>query len=243
LGSILITIVLLTSAAFISRIEHKAWDGKLEVGYEKNWECCKNQKDYLLKTFLKRREENKEAAEDRIEKIKEIRVYSVTQSWDWFEKEISRLDKIKNKLSDYKIAPPINYFTSLLPLILLTFIFYLGIERLILLHLKSIQHQLKPAAIINDEIPDWILPHIIFIVLIAGFMIFAEISTSILSSKKTWFSWDSFCITPSAFIIKCSSFFSFGSVAATPFTILWHITRKENIPDPNSYAYDGKFNA
>jgi hypothetical protein len=72
-------------------------------------------------------------------------------------------------------------------------------------------------------------------------MISAEFLTSVLATEKTAFGWDSFCVTPDAFIVKELALISFGFVAAAPFTMLWCLSRINYIPKPDPDARDGKF--
>ena len=72
-------------------------------------------------------------------------------------------------------------------------------------------------------------------------MIVGDIRTSVWAEEKTWFGWDSYCITPVAFVIKCVAYFSFGFAAAAPFTVLWCLTREKLIPVPSITAPDGFF--
>jgi hypothetical protein len=205
-------------------------------------ECCKKQLDYLNK-YLAEATEHKAIAENRMDFLKKIRSNpddkNFDKSWSWFEAEIKQLNEIIDKPQKLKVASVKKTFLTLLIAIFGSLLFYVFINRLILLHTKSVQEYFA-----MDEINrDCILPQILIGILIAVFMILAEISSSVLASQKTSFGWDSFCVTPGAFILKCLAFISYGLVAATPFTMLWCLSRKIYIPEPNPDAPDRKFGA
>ena len=243
--SFFITLVFIFSAVLVARVEHGSWSGEPKISCKPPL-CERQRTDWA--EFLDKAEDKYEAAKVRIESLTASRSDSnsknFTQSWSWYELEIAQLeDVIKNyKKKKPKVTPPIQFYKLLVP-VMLSLIFYIYICRIIVLHVKSAFRHIRTKKNGEGIVRNWTLPHVISTFLIAILMAVAEISTSICATGKEWFGWDSFCVTHSAFVIKCISFISFGLVAASPFTVLWCVTREINIPKLVPYALDRKFGA
>ena len=242
--SICITLLLFSLAALCAFSKHSSWKEEPKISCKTR--NCQKQKGFWDKLLVEA-VEDRNAAIKRIQLLKEIRLdpkdKNFSQTWSWFEKEIDQLKKVIEKSENYQVYSLGKSFPFLVSLIFSSLIFYLFVGRLVVLHAKSIQNHFALEEISQNKMSNWMLPHVIFGLLIAIFMTLAEISTSVLAQEKTWFGWDSFCVTPSAFIIKCIAFISFGLVAATPFTMLWCVSRRKYIPPPKPSAQDGKFGA
>jgi hypothetical protein len=228
------TVLLFSLAARFALVEH-GWDKEPKIRCELL--NCREQKEFWIE-YSNELKENSETAKEKIEILKQSRKdpkdKNYNKPWSWFETEIEQLKKIIKKSESHQIYSLKQTFPLVLALIILTLLSFLFVGRLIVLHAKSIS---------LNGVDSWTPPHIFFGFLIAIFMSLAEVFTSVLATEKTWFGWDSFCVTQYAFVIKCITFFSYGLVAATPFTILWCLSRKINIPNPDSSAPDGKFGA
>lgn len=241
--SICITLLLFSLAALCAFYKH-GWNKEPTISCKLG--ICTNQRNYRKERLMEACED-REAAIKRIKLLKEIRSdpkdKNFSQTWSWFEKEIDQLKKVVKRSEKYQINSLGKSFPHLISLIFFSLIVYLFIGRLVVLHTRSIQSHFGLDEISQNKISNWMLPHFIFGFLIAVFMILSEIATSVLDQEKTWFGWDSFCVTPSAFVIKCVALISFGLVAVTPFTMLWCVSRKKYIPPAMPSARDGKFGA
>lgn len=237
--SLCATLLLFSLAALSAWHTHRFLCKKLQI--TSNAFYCSDQ-EKSLKLLCEEAKKNSNAATQRKSKLEKIRQddedKGFIQPWSWFESEIKQLEKVIIKSNNYRITPISESFPWILILMLFSLISFLLIERLIILHAKWIKNFFPTNKLIN-----WTQPQISFGFLIAFFMTLAEIFTSVLAKEKTWFGWDSFCVTPSAFIIKCISFISYGLVAATPFTVLWRLSDEKYLPKPNPLAEDGNFGA
>jgi hypothetical protein len=230
-------VLLFILACILSLTGENDWNNSPSIiGQQLN---CPAQKKYFDKITAEI-DTNIEVALKRKTILQQIRVQpenrNFNQSWDWFEKEISQLDSYIKKNRDFGIKPPSASFPPLLILIVSTLTFYIFLARLILLHGKVVQDNLQSDDRFDSRLEKWLLPHILFSSVITASMISSEIITSVLACEKTWFGYDSFCVSPSAFVIKCIAFIGFGYVAATPVTYLWCFSRTHCIPrlDPNA---------
>jgi hypothetical protein len=249
-----VTLLLLSASAFYACTEHGLWT-KIEKfsGQKLPFDCisnnCKKQKDHWNK-LIQDEQDYREAAQKRINELKIARSdpanKNFTQPWSWFESEINQLEKIKKPEdpSGYQIKPIIWSFPFFMATILGSLLFYILISRLALLHAKFTFGQRWQNTILQDLIRDWKTPQILIGIMISAGMITSELFTSVFVTEgKTLFGYDSFCITPYAFVIKCIAYVTFGFVAATPFTILWCLSRSDYIPLLDQSAKDGKFGA
>jgi hypothetical protein len=239
-----ITLLLLSLAALCAYYKHGSWSEEPKIGYKAGH--CPQQSD-CWDRLLVQAAEDREAATTRLELVKSSRSDPngkyFSQSWTWFESEILELQKSIKRSQNYQIAPIGKTFPPIILFVFVSLLFFVLIGRLVLLHAKSTDKLLAPKETGQDPIGNWGTPQILFGLLIAVCMTLAEVSTSVLAKQKFSFGWDSFCVTPSAFIVKCSAFIGYGLVAATPFTILWCLSKRGHIPPPDLSARDGKFGA
>jgi hypothetical protein len=207
--------------------------------------CDKQKEDW--KKLRAEAIENEKVASNRMELLKKVRsnpdANNIDKSWNWFETEINQLKEIIEKPKKLRIASVKGTFPILFISVFGSLLFFVLMSRLVLLHAKSVQDYFFVDKIRENIIRDWTLPQTLIGILIAFFMILAEVSTSVLASSKTSFGWDSYCVTEAAFIVKCISFISYGLAAATPFTVLWCLSRDSYIPIPDAPAQDGNFGA
>lgn len=82
----------------------------------------------------------------------------------------------------------------------------------------------------RDNGGNWIRPYLLFMAIIFLTHMLREISTSILTTDKTWFGWSSFCISSYAWALMLIPALGFAMVVAYPATILWHFGRVDNRP-------------
>jgi len=234
-----VTLLLLFAAAFSAYCVHGSLVNYLTITCKTdNCISQSNHRDYLLH----KETETKDAAAIRFEQLKRARSdpndRNFSQAWSWFESELYQLEKITmSKKIKYRINSIIGSFPVFIALILGSLLFYLLINRLALLHAKSAYRHSHLSKIIRN----WMLPQILIGIVIAAPMIISELVTSVFATEKTWFGYDSFCVTPSAFVLKCMAYVTFGFVASTPFTMLWCLSRRDYIPLPDPSARDGKF--
>lgn len=242
--SLCVTLILFLLAALSAWHTHDYWSKEPEIRCKAFY--CPDQNDFLMQ-LDKEKKENLKAAKERKKRLERIRWEGkdkyFMQPWSWFESEIEKLEKFIKKSEKPLIQPISKSFPKLFLFILFSLMIYILIERLVILHAKWIPKNFASEVLCQDKVKNDIWPHIIFGFLISFCMITAEIFTSVLAKEKTWFGWDSFCVTPSAFVIKCFAHISFGLVAAAPFTMLWYLSAKRNLPDPDPLAEDGKFGA
>ena len=83
--------------------------------------------------------------------------------------------------------------------------------------------------------------HVLLAFVIFAPMLVSELCTSVFSVEKTWFGWDSYCVTPWAFIIRCLAMAVLCLVAATPFSILLYYSDISQKPPVTLNAQDGRF--
>lgn len=235
-----VTLLLLFAAAFSAYGLHGSLINDLTITCKTdNCISQSNHRNYLLNKDT----ETKKAAGKRIEQLKRARSdpndMNFSQPWSWFESEIDQLERITMSKKRYRINSIIGSFPIFIALILGSLLFYLLINRLALLHAKSAYRQSH----LHKIICNWMTPQILIGILIAAPMIISELVTSVFATEKTWFGYDSYCVTPSAFVLKCIAYVTFGFVASTPFTTLWCLSRRDHIPHPDTSARDGKFGA
>ncbi|OPX93943.1 MAG: hypothetical protein A4E62_02909 [Syntrophorhabdus sp. PtaU1.Bin002] len=237
-----ITLILFSLSAFVA---YRMQGACTELTFLGKTSVCKSQNEYR-EGLLKKEEENKEAARERSRQLKEIRLNRndklFGQSWTWFESELAQLEKVE-KSDKYKLPSIGRGSLSLIGIILLSLLFYAFLSRIVALHAKSTFRHRRLSEIDGGSTRDWAIPHILIAIVLTVPVLLSELSTSVLAKEKTWFGYDSFCVTPAAFVIKCIGFVAFGFVAAAPFTTLWRLSRTEYIPDPAWQAKDGKFGA
>ncbi len=237
-------IVLLFCASALSAYGvHKSWYKELTISCKT--ETCITQSNYL-EDLLRKEDETKKAAIERSKQLKSIRFdpnnKTFSQPWSWFESELNQLEII-SKSRECHIRSIAEGFLSDIALIFSSLLFYIFMSRLVTLHAKSTYKNYRFNDINHDSIKGWKTPLVLIGIIIAATMITSELFTSVFATEKTWFGYNSFCVTPSAFIIKCIAFVFFGFVASTPFTILWCLSRKDFIPNLDPLAPDGKFGA
>jgi len=247
--SMCLTVVLFSAGALCAYGVHKSWTQEPTISC--NTENCIKQSNYR-EYILKKEAETKDAAIERIKQLKMIRFIpefkAFSQPWSWFETELNQLEKISKpweskKSKKHKIHSVAKGFLLDITLIFSSFLFYLSMSRLITLHAKSTYKHFRFKDLSHDSIIGWASPMILIGIIIAATMITSELFTSVFATEKTWFGYNSFCVTPSAFIVKCIAFVFFGFVASTPFTVLWCLSRRDFIPNLDPLAPDGKFGA
>lgn len=54
--------------------------------------------------------------------------------------------------------------------------------------------------------------------------------TSIISTEKTWFSWDNFCTTPSAWLVLRATELAIALIIAGPLALLWSAGHRDTVP-------------
>lgn len=238
-----ITLILFSVSAFIAYGVHGSYAEELTI--TRITGKCKIQSEYW-EDLLKKDKENKEAATERSKQLKKIRFNpndkTFSQPWSWFESELTQLEKVE-KSNKYRIPPIAEGFQSVIALVLFTLLFYIFLSRLIILHAKSTYGHYQFNEINQDSIRDWKTPQILIGIVLIVPVLLSELCTSVLAEEKTWFGYDSFCVTPAAFVVKCIAFVASGFVSATPFTMLWCLSRRDYIPHPDMLARDGKFGA
>lgn len=237
-----VTLLLFFAGALSAYGVHGSWTKELTISCIT--ERCSKQRDHW-NDLIDKEIETKIVAAKRIEHLKRARLDSnnsnFNQSWNWFEAELDQLEGIK-KSTKYRINSIIFWsFPTFTAFIFGSLLFYVLMNRLVLLHAKSTYKHAQLDQIIQGSISNWKTPQILIGMLISATMITSELFTSVLATEKTWFGYDSFCVTPSAFVVKCIAFIAFGFVASTPFTILWCLSGKDYIPYPDPSAKDGKF--
>jgi hypothetical protein len=237
-----ITLLLLSLAALCAYYKHGSWSEEPKISCKAG--PCKQQKDYWDRLLIQA-VEDRNAAAKRLELLRASRSNPdskyFSQSWTWFESEIVELQKSIKRSPKYQIAPIGKTFPLIILFVFVSLLFFVLIGRLVLLDAKSTGKLLVSKKVRQGLTRNWRTPQILFGLLIAGCMMLAEDLTSVFATQKVSFGWDSFCVTPSAFIVKCSAFIGYGLVAATPFTILWCLSRRNHIPPPDLSARDGKF--
>lgn len=247
--SMCLTVVLFSAGALRAYGVHKSWTKEPTISC--NTKNCITQRNYW-QYILNKEIETKNAAIKRIEQLKMIRSNcedkAFSQPWSWFESELNQLERISKPWESepskkYKIHSIASGFLSDITLIFSSFLFYLFMSRLITLHAKSAYKHSRSNDISHDIINNWAFPLIFIGIIITATMITSELYTSVFVTEKTWFGYNSFCVTPSAFIVKCIAFVFFGFVASTPFTVLWCLSRRDFIPNLDPLAPDGKLGA
>jgi hypothetical protein len=237
-----VTLLLLLAGALSAYFVHGSWTK--EPGIDCTTDDCRKQGAYWS-SFLKKDVETKEAAAKRIEHLKSARSNPddkiFTQSWSWFESELAQLERIMKP--KYRIHSILESFLPLMVFVFGSLLIYLSISRLVLLHSNSVFMSAPISRTTQEMIGNWKTPLIQFAFVLAAPMIISELCTSVFAETKTWFGYDSFCVTPSTFVLKCIAYLTFGCVAATPFTVLWCLSRRDNIPRADPSAGDGKFGA
>lgn len=138
------------------------------------------------------------------------------------EAEKAALGAAQRKEHQLRIRTISESIPSILGLIMGSMLFYLLFGRLVLWHARTTvsltpmaeprgegpvegsqeQESIAQCEIMNQgkTLESWGRAHAVMTLLIASFMIIAELFTSVLATAKTWFGWDSFCITPEAFL-------------------------------------------
>jgi hypothetical protein len=238
-----VTVMLFCAAAFGAYSVHGSWSKDLTIS--RVTERCVTQSDYWG-SLLYQETKDKAAAIKRRDELRRIRSDAndklFSQPWNWFESELSKLETIV-KTKKYRIHSIAHGFLSEIALIAGFLLFYLLLSRLVTLHAKSTYGYARFSEMNQGSIQDWKTPQVLIGIILTVPVLFSELSTSYLAEEKTWFGYDSYCVTPVAFVVKCMAFVSFGFVASTPFTVLWCLSRRGYIPHPDISARDGKFGA
>lgn len=92
-----------------------------------------------------------------------------------------------------------------------------------------IQHASDPnlprIKIVRSDCPYWTFVAILFLTFLAR-----EIWTSVVVVEKSWFGWNSFCVSNAAWVLTQVMFLGFAMVIAYPSSVLWHLSRAAHRP-------------
>ena len=196
-------------------------------GMESKSFCCPKQHDFR-RTQLQVLEEGNKRISNRLTSLQIALVHPASPHFVFAREKIieerEELRKLEEREKRLKVEPLTSRFIFIALFVTLIVIFAAyGAARLMI-------HHASKSVLSGRRITRWRWPYWTFVVILFIVFLAREVSTSVIAIDKSWFGWNSFCVSNAAWLLTQVMFLGFAMVIAYPASVLWYLSRPAHRP-------------
>jgi len=215
-------------AAVLVGVAQGLWDFKtFTEDMESETLCCPTQHAHRG-IQLQALHEEKDCSSIRLKSLQAALVDPASPHFAFAREKIieerEELRKLEARMERLQVEPLSREFVITAGLVTLVILLAASAAARLMVH-----HASEPV-LFGKEIASWGYPYWTFVAILFLTFLAREVSTSVIAIDKSWFGWNSFCVSNAAWLLTQVMFLGFAMVIAYPASVLWYLSRPAQRP-------------